>query len=176
MDGKFSVAVRKLAVLGGLLVSGCAGYGGGNLSPGVSTLPEVIAAMGQPAMTWKNPDGSEQLAFPRGPTGTQTFMAYMGPDGKLQRIEKVLDAEHISRIRIGMSKAEVLRILGPSGAEWTQTFARKNEISWSWLYCNSSNNEEFIDVNFDATVGEVRSTAQRPHLVGPTGIQPFCSQ
>lgn len=176
MNGNFSKKERSLALLGGLIVSACAGYGGGNLDPGVSTRADVLASMGQAAMSWRNPDGSEQLAFPRGPTGTQTFMAYMGPDGKLQRIEKVLDAEHISRIRIGMSKDEVLRILGPSGAEWTQTFARKNEISYSWLYCNSSNNEEFIDVNFDATVGEVRSTGQRPHLVGPTGIQPFCSQ
>jgi hypothetical protein len=30
--------------------------------------------MGQPAMTWKNADGSQQLAFATGPGGTQTFM------------------------------------------------------------------------------------------------------
>ncbi|SBT04719.1 conserved hypothetical protein [Candidatus Accumulibacter aalborgensis] len=51
----------------------------------------MVASMGEPAMVWKNPDGSEQLAYPRGPAGTQTFMAYVGPDGTLQRIEKVLD-------------------------------------------------------------------------------------
>ena len=43
-------------------LSGCAGYGGSNLKPGESSLPEVIASMGVPAMTWKDPDGREQLA------------------------------------------------------------------------------------------------------------------
>ena len=176
MDSNFSAWVRGLLVLSALLVSGCAGYGGSNLKPGVSTLPEVLASMGEPALAWKNPDGSEQLAYPRGAAGTQTFMAYVGPDGKLQRIEKVLDIEHFSRIRAGMSKDQVLRVLGPSGAEWTEFYSRRNELAWSWLFCNDWSVQEFFDAMFDATTGIVRSTGQRPHLVGPDGIQPVCGR
>lgn len=163
-----------MLVISVLLVSACAGYSGSNLRPGVSTLPEVIASMGEPAMVWKNPDGSEQLAFPRGPAGTQTFMAHVGPDGKLQRIEAVLDMAHFNRVQAGMSKDEVLRVLGPSGSMWTQFYSRSNELAWSWLFCNSWNVQEFFDVMFDASTGIVRSTGLHPNLMGD--IQPICSQ
>lgn len=176
MNGKFSLVARGLLVVSALLLSACAGYGGSNLKPGVSTLPEILASMGQPTMFWKNADGSEQLAYPRGPGGTQTFMAHVGPDGRLQRIEKVLNMEHFARIQTGMNQEEVLRVLGPPGSPWTQYYSRSNELAWSWLFCNSWNSQEFFDVMFDATTGIVRSTGQHPNLAGPDGVQPFCGQ
>lgn len=176
MNDTFSTAMRGLAMLGALLVSACAGYDGSDLKPGVSTLPELRASMGEPAMAWKNPDGSQQLAYPRGPAGTQSFMAYLGPDGRLQRIEKVLNDSHIHRIRAGMSQDEVLRILGPPGSPYTEFYARRNELAWSWLYCSSGSVEEFFDVMFDNATGIVRATGRHPHLVGPDGIQPMCGQ
>ena len=172
----FLVCVRGLVVFSALLIAACASYSGSNLKPGVSTLPEVVASMGEPAMVWKNPDGSQQLAYPRGPAGTQTFMAYVGPDGKLQRIEGVLDMAHFARIQAGMSKEEVLRVLGPPGPLWTQTYSRSNTLAWSWLFCDSSSLQNFFDVMFDATTGVVRSTEQRPNLEGRLGIQPTCGQ
>ena len=153
---------RGWGLLARLLMSACASYSGSNLKPGVSTLPEVVASMGEPAMVWKNPDGSEQLAYPRGPAGTQTFMAHIGPDGKLQRIEGVLDMAHFARIQAGMSKDEVQRVLGPPGSPWTQTFSRTNTLAWSWLFCDSLSLQTFFDVMFDATTGIVRSTGQTP--------------
>lgn len=162
-----------MVIFGALLVAACAGYGGGDLKPGVSMRPEVLASMGEPAMAWKNPDGSQQLAYPRGPSGKQSFMAYLGPDGRLQRIEKVLDGSQFQRIRPGMSKDEVLRILGPPGTPYTQFYARRNELAWSWLFC-SHNAEEFFDVMFDDATGIVRSTGQHPNLVGLDGVQPRC--
>jgi hypothetical protein len=176
MDDYFSPGLRGMATLGALIVAGCAGYDGSDLKPGVSTLPEVRVSMGEPAMAWKNPDGSQQLAYPRGPAGTQSFMVHLASDGKLQRIERVLEDAQFSRIRNGMHKDEVLRILGPSGTPWTEFYARRNELVWSWLYCNSHSAEDFFDVMFDDATGIVRSTGRRPHLVGPDGIQPKCGR
>ena len=176
MDACFSSGMRGLAILGALIVAGCAGYDGSDLKPGVSMRPEVIVSMGRPAMAWKNPDGSEQLAYPRGPAGTQTFMVHLGPDGKLQRVEKVLDGSQFHRIQPGMSKDEVLRVIGPSGSQWTQFYSRSNLLAWSWLFCNSWNVQEFFDVMFDATTGIVHSTGQHPNLAGPGGSQPPCGQ
>lgn len=173
MDGKFIAGLRGLLVCSVLFVSACAGYSGSNLRPGVSTLPEVIASMGEPALVWKYPDGSEQLAYPRGPAGTQTFMAYVGPDGTLQRIEAVLEMTYFARVQAGMSKDEVLRILGPSGSRWTQFYPRSNELAWSWLFCNSWNSQEFFDVMFDGNTHIVRSTGMHPYLIG--SYQPQCS-
>jgi hypothetical protein len=176
MNDIFSTAIRGLAILGALLVSACAGYGGSDLKPGIAMRPDVIASMGRPAMSWKNPDGSEQLAYPRGPAGTQTFMAYLGPDGRLLSIEKVLDGSQFHRVRSGMHKDEVLRVLGPPGPEWTEFYSRRNELAWSWLFCNDWSRQEFFDVMFDDATGIVRSTGRHPQLKGPDGIQPSCGQ
>ena len=176
MHDKFSSKARWLPLLGALLLAACAGYGGSDLKPGVSTRPEVLASMGGPAMAWKNPDGSEQLAYPRGPEGTQTFMAHLGPNGRLQRIEKVLDGSQFHRIRSGMHKDEVLRVLGPPSAPQTQYFSMRNELAWSWLYCSSWNAQEYFDVMFDADTGIVRTTGRHPDLRGLDGIQPSCGQ
>lgn len=166
---------RLLPVCLALLLSACAGYSGSNLKPGVSTRPEVVASMGEPAMNWKDPDGREQLAYPRGPAGTQTFMAFIGPDGRLERIEKVLNLEHFARIENGKSDmASVLRLLGPVWETNVAYFKARDELVWSWLFCDSWNQEAFFDVLFDGTTGIVRTTQQRPNFVGPGGGAPSC--
>jgi hypothetical protein len=146
------------AILLLLLLSGCATYGGRGLQPGLSGLDDVVRTMGQPAMRWRNPDGSSQLAYPRGPAGTQSFMAIIGSDGKLRSLENVLDTKHFAQIRPGMTKDQVLRILGPSGPAWTTYFARRDELVWEWRYCNAWRQPARFDVLFDATQGSVRST------------------
>ena len=158
-----------------LALAGCAGYGGSNLRPGESSLPEVIASMGVPAMTWKDPDGREQLAYPRGPSGTETFMVFIAPDGKLERIDKVLNMEHFGQIRSGESDvASVLRLLGPVPPQNIVYFKARDELVWSWLFCDSWSQQAFFDVLFDATSGRVRTTQQRSDLRGRRGITPSC--
>ncbi len=169
-----STGVRMVIVLAAFLLTACAGYSGSNLKPGVSTLPEVIASMGQPAMIWKNPDGSEQLAYPRGPAATQTFMAHVGPDGKLQRINKVLEMGVFAKIQAGMSQDAVQRLIGPPQPHWTEYFKARDELVWSWLFCDSWNQEAFFDVLFEGKTGLVRSTMQRPNYAGLDGVPPSC--
>ena len=176
MYGNLLVRIRGLVVISALLISACAGFSGSNLQPGVSTMAEVMASMGEPAMVWKNPDGSAQLAYPRGPAGTQTFMAFVGPDGKLQRIESVLNMDNFARIQPGMSKDDVQRVLGPPGAPWTQFFSRTNTLNWSWLFCDVFSLQTFFDVSFDGTTSLVRSTGQSPRYMGLEGIQPSCGR
>jgi len=165
-----------LLVLPGLwLLSACASYGGRGLEPGVATLPEVLATMGQPAMNWRDADGSQQLAYPRGPAGSQTFMVFVAPDGRLQRIEAVLDMEHFARIEPGKSNKEsVLRLIGPSVPQWTNYFKARDELVWEWRYCDTWNQLARLDVLFDATSGVGRTAYQRPDLGGFDGVAPFC--
>ena len=173
---KRSFLVRLALVASALVLSSCAGYSGRNLKPGVATQPEVIASMGEPAMRWKDADGREQLAYPRGPEGTQTFMAWIAPDGRLERIEGVLGMAHFARIEPGKSdQAAVLRLLGPSQPQWTQFYSRSNQLAWSWLFCDSWNAQAFFDVMFDATTGIVQGTGQRQNLAGWDGVAPGCS-
>jgi len=157
------------------LLSACAGYSGRGLKPGVATLPEVLATMGQPALSWKDPDGSEQLAYPRGPAGSQTFMVFIAPDGRLQRIEGVLDTAHFARIEPGKSdQGSVLRLLGPSEPKWTNYFQARDELVWEWRFCDSWNQLARFDVLFDAGTGMVRTSYQRQDLMGWNGVAPYC--
>jgi len=147
------------------MLSACASYSGWGLNPGEATLNDVQTVMGEPAMRWQDADGREQLAYPRGPEGMQTFMAYIGADGRLERIEGVLDSAHFAHIRNGQSdKAEVLRLLGPPEPRWTAYFKARDELVWEWRFCSDWNEVAKFDVLFDATTGIVRSSYQRTDL------------
>jgi hypothetical protein len=158
-----------------LFLSGCAGYAGSRLQPGVSGRAEVLAEMGEPAMRWQDGDGSEQLAYPRGPAGPHTYMAFIGPDGRLQKIENVLTMKHFARIEPGRSdQAAVLRLLGPPVPQWTVYFKARDELVWEWRFCDDFSQLARFDVLFDGTTGLVRTTMQRPDLRGRDRTPPFC--
>lgn len=146
------------AISSALLLCACGTYLGYGLKPGEDRLENVVHALGQPAMRWQNADGSERLAFPRGPMGFQTYIVSMGADGKLRQIENVLDEKNFARILPGMSKEEVLHILGPSYPNWTVFFERRDELVWEWRYCDTWNEAARFNVLFDNTKGTVRST------------------
>jgi hypothetical protein len=158
------------------LLSACASYSGYGLKPGVATVVEVIETMGKPALSWQDSDGSEQLAYPRGPAGTQTFMVFIAPDGRLQRIEPVLNMEHFALVQAGMNQDSVLRLLGPSVPQWTDYFQARDELVWEWQFCDSWNQLARFDVLFDATTGIVRTAYQRQALMGANGVAPWCGQ
>ena len=157
-----SKTISSLAALGGLLLLSACAATGSHLEPGVATLPEIIADMGEPAMRWKETDGREQLAYPRGPAGVHTYMVFVGMDGRLQRIEQVLDEAHFAQIQIGKSsKEDLLRLLGPSYPGWTTENKYLNELVWEWNYLDRTNQVSRLDVFIDTATGLVRSTWQR---------------
>ena len=149
---------RWLVILASLLLAACASYGGSGLKPGEAGLADVLRVMGQPAMRWQDQDGSLQLSYPRGPLGFHSYMALIGPDSKLQGIDNVMDPKAFARIRAGMAKDQVLRILGPSEPAWTVYFKARDELVWEWRYCDEWNDAARFDVLFDASKGTVRST------------------
>lgn len=150
----------SIMVLAVLLV-GCAAYSGTGLKPGEAGLDDVLRVMGQPAMRWENPDGSLQLAYPRGPMGFHTYMVGIGKDGKLQRLENVMDPKVFASIYPGMTKSQVLYILGPSASSWTAYFKARDELVWEWRYCDEWSDAARFDVLFDGSKETVRSTMRQ---------------
>ncbi|MDP1613620.1 MAG: outer membrane protein assembly factor BamE [Sulfuritalea sp.] len=150
-----------------LLLAACASYGGSGLMPGQARLEDVQQTMGQPALRWQDPDGSMQLAYPRGPVGFDTFMVRLGPDGTLKSIENVLDERHLATVRVGMSKEQVLRVLGPPDAGATAYFKARDELVWDWRFYAPGTYEPMrMMVLFDATAGTVRSTMVKVEYFG----------
>jgi hypothetical protein len=166
---------RILIVLVALLVGACASYGGRGLQPGVATIDDVQRTLGAPVLRWRDADGSQQFAYPRGPAGTHTYMAFFTPDGRLSLLENVLQTSHFARIRPGEDDQQaILRRLGPPVPRWTQYFPARDELVWEWRFCDDGSKLARFDVLFDGTTGLVRSTYQRPDMRGPDGIVPFC--
>lgn len=163
---------RLALVAAALLLSACASRGPDKLIPGVSTLSDVQAGLGRPAMSWNEPDGTRQYAFTTGPGGTQTFMVFIAPDGKLKRIVGVLNAGYFNLIQPGMSREQVLRLLGPTAP--ATPYALAGTQTWSWLYCQSQNVQQYFDVNFDAASGLVRDAGQHQYLRGYLPGTPAC--
>ncbi|MDR1996014.1 hypothetical protein [Azonexus sp.] len=171
------LAACWLCILVLLLLAGCAAYDGRGLQPGVATVDDVIAVMGEPVLRWQDADGSLQLAYPRGPAGPHTYMAFFAPDGRLIRIENVLQMSHFSRIVPGRDDHEaILRLLGPPNPAWTIYFAARDELAWEWRFCDDWSRLARFDVLFDATSGLVRSTMQRPEPSGYRGGAPYCGR
>lgn len=160
---------RLFIVFFSLLLAACASYGDRGLIVGQSALSEVIGRMGEPRMQWTDPDGSRLLAYPRGPMGVHTYMLRIGNDGKLQGIENVMSAESFRRIEAGMSKGQVLRLLGPSQPAWTVYFKARDELVWEWRYCDEWNKLARFDVLFDGSKETVRSTLSQEEECGPRG-------
>ena len=147
-----------ITILSAFLLVSCAAYSGAGLKPGESRLEDVLRIMGDPAMRWQEPDGSQQLAYPR---GIHTFMVQIGADGRMQRIENVMHMKIFARIHPGMTRSEVLRILGPSEPSATAYFKARDELVWEWRYCDEWNEPARFDVLFDGSKETVRSTMSR---------------
>ncbi len=154
-------AMRTVAALFLLSLGACAGYGGRGLTVGQSGLDDALRVMGTPAMEWTNPDGSRQLAYPRGPAGTHTYMLHIGSDGKLASMANVLAPPTFSLIQAGMSSDDVLRLLGPPQPAWTVYFKGRDELAWEWRYCDEWNKLARFAVLLDGSTRIVRSTLTR---------------
>ena len=114
----------------GMALTGCAAYSGYGLPTGASA-EAVRAAMGPPQRVWDDAGGAASWEYARGPEGRETFMVRLGADGRLLRIDQVLNEESFARVLPGMTRADVERLLGrPYGVVRN----RLDEEVWSWRY------------------------------------------
>jgi len=140
--------MKLLAILlAAVLAAGCASYGGSSLVPGQSTETEVRGVMGAPALAFETGNGTRRLVYPRGPLGVETFMADIGPDGRVASIRNVLNDETFYQVRAGMTKDEVLRLIGPPGE--TMGFDRNRTHAWDYRYVDTWGYRAIFSVTFN---------------------------
>lgn len=130
---------KMLLVMAVVLLSGCASYSGRGLAPGSANLDDVLRTMGPPAMRWDHADGTKQLSYPRGPYSSESFMVNIGADGKLQSIHNTLQPVTMGRIKPGLTKEDVLRLLGPSEPSWTVYSPALNELAGTGAIWKTAN-------------------------------------
>jgi len=152
------LGVAIAAVAGAL--PGCDYLNVKELKPGVSTAVEVRARMGQPTAEYTNPDGSVTWEFNRQPNGIECYMATIGSDQILRKIEQVLTEANLAKITAGMDRADVQRLIGRPGS--VVTYANSNEEVWDWRVAGTIPTEEaHFHAHFDPAGGLVTRTSRR---------------
>ena len=139
-------------------LSSCAGWGQAPLRAGQSEA-EVLLRLGQPTHIY--PDGAGHLLeYMQGPMGQTTYMARIGPDGKLVSYDQVLTSRMFGTIKIGEAdKAKVLRTVGAPSS--TQFYSLSQLEAWSYPFKESGAWDSLMSVYFDAS-GIVRKLESGP--------------
>lgn len=124
---------------------------------GKSTEEDLRRQAGKPEIVWEEDDGGRRLEYPRGPEGGTTWMVTIGADGTVAKIEQVLTAENFGRVRPGMNKDQIRRLLGkPTKVE---AFRLKKEEVWGYRWFESHTDKPFFNVHFDES-GNVTTTSR----------------
>ncbi len=137
-------------LLSGLLAAflpACDGFNLGQLKPGISTAQDVRRIMGAPSMEWRNGDGSQTWEYPRTPQGMVNYMIDFGPDQVLRAVRQVLTEENFARVRAGMGKDEIRRLLGRPARELY--FSLRKEHVWDWKTRSEPGGDQYFNVHFD---------------------------
>ncbi len=117
------------------------------LKPGVTTMAQTREIMGPPTMEWRDGDGAFTWEYPRTPYGMVNYMIDFGPDRILREVRQVLTEENFARVKEGMSRDQIRRLLGQPVSE--QYFSLKREYVWDWQTKNDGPYDYFFDVYFD---------------------------
>src|SRR3979409_1692765 len=88
------VMTKQFIAVIAALIAGCASYSGSGLVPGQSTVEDVEAGIGAPALVREAADGEKTLWYPRLPLGRESFAARIDPDGTLLSLEQRLTGEN----------------------------------------------------------------------------------
>ena len=130
-----------------VVLPGCDSVKLEKLKPGVTTMVETRQIMGEPSMEWEDADGSATWEYTRMPFGIVNYMVDFGPDRIVRTVRQVLTEENFAKVRPGMSRAEIRRLLGQPVKE--QHFERKREYVWNWKTGSDGSYDYFFDVYFD---------------------------
>lgn len=122
---------------------------------------DLIAKRGQP--THRYQDGREHLLeYALGPWGQKTYMARIGPDGRVASFEQVLTTEKFATIKVGeANKNDVLRTIG-NPSETSYLSLTDLEV-WSYPYKEHGVWNSIMHVHFDRS-GIVRKMLNGPDL------------
>lgn len=155
---KFFPHTLLIAIL--TIITGCAGILPATVNIGDSEA-DVIAKRGQPTNRYQ--DGKDHLLeYALGPWGQKTYMARIGPTGRVVSFEQVLTNEKFASIKVGeMNKNDVLRIIG-APSETSYLSLRDLEV-WSYPYKESNVWNSVMHVHFDRG-GIVRQMLNGPDL------------
>lgn len=158
---KFSawMAAATAAVVAAVLPA-CDAVNLKEIQPGRTTQAEVRSRMGEPGFVHWNDDGTATWEYARQPNGSSCYMITFDNAQVVAKLEQVLNEANYARVRDGMSKDDVRRLLGAPGSK--TVFDNLGEEIWEWRIEGVPPMEEtYFMVHFDTTHGGVKKTSKR---------------
>jgi hypothetical protein len=119
-------------LLAALVLAGCASPNPAGLKPGAS-VDEIRTQMGTPRATYALSNGGTRLEF-RG-SGARTYMVDVDASGRLVSWVQVLNENNFGNIEAGMTREEVLKILGQP--DDVSNVGRQRDEIWSYHFQNT---------------------------------------
>lgn len=95
------------------------------------TEAEVIARLGPPTGRYTLPAGAQRLEYATGPYGRTTWMVDLDAGGRVTGSQQALTEANFAKVRDGMPRDEVLRLLGRPADRAGEYMNRQ---TWSWRY------------------------------------------
>lgn len=125
------------------------------------TADVVQGKLGKPTSVYVDGDGAARsLEYATGPMGQYTWMARLGPDGRLTAYEQVLTGEKFATLKVDQAtKEQVLRTIGRP-AERSRVAMQNYEV-WSYRYKEAGVWNSLMHVHFDEG-GVVRQMMNGP--------------
>lgn len=149
-----------LAALGAALLPACDAINLPEIKPGLTTAGEVRSRLGNPGFEFSNEDGSVTWEYSRQPNGTTCYMITIGRDQIVSKMEQVLTEANFARVREGMSRDEIRRLLGAPASK--VVFDNLGEDIWEWRVAGMPvMDETYFMVHFDLASGGVKKTSRR---------------
>jgi outer membrane protein assembly factor BamE (lipoprotein component of BamABCDE complex) len=139
-----------------LALLGCDQQKIAKLEEGVATEADVRKQFGEPHATYNEADGGKTFEFSRQPEGQVAYMITIGADGKMSALRQVLKTSEFAKIRPGMDKGEVRRVLGKP-AKTAKFDLKPDEEHWDWRWLDGQVPKIF-SVTFDRD-GKVMASA-----------------
>lgn len=127
---------------------------------GLTTQAEVRARMGEPGFVHWNDDGTATWEYARQPNGSSCYMITFNKDQIVSKLEQVLNDANYAKVREGMSKDDIRRLLGAPGSK--VMFNNLHEEIWEWrIEGMPAMDETYFMVHFDTGHGGVKKTSKR---------------
>jgi len=139
-------------------LAGCA-----NFTAVSSGMPaqQVQAKLGTPETVRKERRRVGGLGISGRPARKADLHGDSGVRPRVREAHQVLSEEYFSKVRAGMSRDEVRRLLGKPGE--ISVFGARDEEVWSWRY--QQQNPMFFNVLFDRSAGTVRTTQRLEEIL-----------
>ena len=142
-----------------LFAAGCANMT--SIPPGIAA-SAVEASRGKPFRVWPETGGGTSWEYPTGPAGRYTYMVRVGADGRVNRVDQVLNWDTFARITAGMPVTEVEHMLGRPFSK--TTFPLNQQTAWAWRFVETMWNRCFYA--YVGPDGKVTGTGSRDEETG----------